>query len=429
MPTSAIRGFYDPGVKFREWKGAACPFRGNVEYQSVKRLAGSSDYIMSRRDFFKIILISSLISSALTIMVLRWSTPPAAEARWSQPPEVKTFDTRLTEDEAINIKIYQALSRGVVNITSTTLKLNFWFEPIPQQGVGSGFLIDDKGHIVTNYHVVEKARRLDVTFSDKSKYKASVVGTDPVNDLAVVKIDCPAGKCIPLKLGDSRHLQVGQKVLAIGNPFGLQGTLTTGIISSLGRTMQTEQGIVEDIIQTDAAINPGNSGGPLLNTHGEVIGINTAILSRTGESAGIGFAIPVNTLSRIVSDLVQYGKVLRPWFGVRGIALTPDLADALNVPVEAGVLVEQVEKGSSADRAGIRGGNRVVLYGNFQVVIGGDILISLDGKPVTSSRQLNSLLDKERPGNKVSVVFYRGRQKLSRQVSLSGREGGRRFRF
>ena len=336
---------------------------------------------MRRRDFWKIVLASSLISAGLTAVLLRWPAVSTSRAEFT-PPVTAGPKTALTADEQINIEIYERLSQGVVNVTSTTLELNFWFNVIPQQGVGSGVVIDNEGRIVTNFHVIKNADRLQVTLFDNSTYEAKILGQDPFNDLAVLQIDSPAEKLYPIELGSSDDLKVGQKVLAIGNPFGLERTLTTGIISSLARSLKTDYGVVENVIQSDAAINPGNSGGALLNTSGELIGINTAIYSRTGESAGIGFAVPVNILNRVVPDLVEHGRVLRPWFGVHGRALSPRLAQVLKLSVERGFLVEQVERGSTAARAGIRGGNRRVLLRNFSVIIGGDVLVELDGEAV-----------------------------------------------
>jgi S1-C subfamily serine protease len=255
------------------------------------------------------------------------------------------------------------------------------------------------------------------------------VGIDPINDIAVLKIDCPEEKLYPAQLGRSDDLKVGQKVLAIGNPFGLDQTLTTGIISSLQRTLRTDFGLIDDVIQTDAAINPGNSGGPLLNRRGEVIGINTAIFSRTGESAGIGFAVPVNTVSRILPDLLEHGRVLRAWFGVQGQPLSPRLAQALRLPVEEGLLVVQVESRSSADQAGIRGGQRRVFFGNLPLLIGGDVIVALGGQSVTSMEDLASILEDKRPGERISVVYYRGQEKIEKEMQLEGTQDQGRFRF
>ena len=383
---------------------------------------------MSKRDFWKIVLFSSFISAGVVFFFLRWSSPPSTQAEFAQSSGA-TLDTPLTEDESINIRIYESRSRGVVNITSTTLEYTWFLEVVPRQGVGSGVVIDKKGHIVTNYHVIRDAERLEVTLYDKETYEAKRVGIDPINDIAVLKIDCPEEKLYPVQLGRSDDLKVGQKVLAIGNPFGLDQTLTTGIISSLQRTLRTDFGLIDDVIQTDAAINPGNSGGPLLNRRGEVIGINTAIFSRTGESVGIGFAVPVDTVSRILPDLLEHGRVLRAWFGIQGQPLSPRLAKALRLPVEEGLLVVQVESRSSADQAGIRGGQRRVFFGNLPLLIGGDVIVALGGQSVTSMEDLASILEDKRPGDRISVVYYRGQKKIEKEMQLEGTQGQGRFRF
>ncbi len=383
---------------------------------------------MSNRDFWKIVLFSSFISAGVVFFFLRWPSPPSTQAEFGQSSGA-TFDTALTEDESINIRIYESRSRGVVNITSTTLEYTWFLEVVPRQGVGSGVVIDKKGHIVTNYHVIRDAERLEVTLYDKEKYEAKRVGIDPINDIAVLKIDCPEEKLYPAQLGRSDDLKVGQKVLAIGNPFGLDQTLTTGIISSLQRTLRTDFGLIDDVIQTDAAINPGNSGGPLLNRRGEVIGINTAIFSRTGESVGIGFAVPVNTVKRILPDLLEHGRVLRAWLGVQGQPLSRRLAQALRLPVEEGLLVVQVESRSSADQAGIRGGQRRVFFGNVPLLIGGDVIVALGGQPVTSMEDIASILEDKRPGDTISVVYYRGEERIEKEMRLEGRRLQGTFRF
>lgn len=384
---------------------------------------------MTRRDFWKIILASSLISAGIVFFFLQWSSPPGSQAKLTEPVAT-SVDRPLTEEEQVNIRVYEQLSPGVVNVTATTIEYDWFLQPIPREGAGSGFMIDTKGHIVTNYHVIENFKKLEVTLYDKSKLDAKVVGVDPVNDIAVLKIDCPREKCRPLKLGTSKGLKVGQKVLAIGNPFGLERTLTTGIISSLGRALQTREGhIMDDLIQTDAAINPGNSGGPLLNSSGEVIGVNTAIFSSSGENVGIGFAVPVATLARVIPDLLEHGEVARPWFGTRGTALAPQLAEALELPVESGFLVWQVERGSTADRAGLQGGNRRVILGNSLIVVGGDIIVSLNGKPVASVQDINQILEEKRPGDQIEIEFYRGERKNKKRIELIGRERARLFRF
>lgn len=383
---------------------------------------------MGRRDFWKIVLVSSLISTGLTVFLLRWPSTPTSRAEF-KPPAPSGPRVSLTEDERINIDVYERLSQGVVNVTSTTLELNFWFNVIPQQGVGSGVVIDREGRIVTNFHVIENANRLQVTLFDKSTYEARILGRDPINDLAVLQIDSPVEKLHPIQLGSSQDLKVGQKVLAIGNPFGLERTLTTGIISSLARSLKTDYGVVENVIQSDAAINPGNSGGPLLNTSGELIGINTAIYSRTGESAGIGFAVPVSILHRIVPDLVEHGQVLRPWFGVHGRRLTPRLAQLLQLPVERGFLVEQVERGSTAALTGIQGGNRRVLLRNFSLIVGGDVLVALDGEAVESKEDIVRILESKRPGDTVPATWYRGSDKIEKKIELIGHKPPKTIQF
>ena len=330
--------------------------------------------------------------------------------------------TATSADEDNNIAIYKAASPAVVNITSTVIQYDFFFNAVPSQGTGSGFLIDDKGDLLTNYHVISGARSAEVTLSDHSRYPAKLVGRDQVSDLAVLKID--AKKPLPfLNLGNSDELQVGRKVLAIGNPFGLEGTLTTGIISSMGRNIRDESGnVLEDVIQTDAAINPGNSGGPLLNTRGEVIGINTAILGQT--NLGIGFAMPINHVKTVVADLLTVGHARQSYLGVVGQELSPDIAELLNLPAEQGLLVAQVTRDGPAAAAGIRAGQRAVLIGNQEFVIGGDLIVAIDGSPVTTSSDLTRYLRKKKPGEIAKVTLYRGTQKMTVDVKLTDRGEG-----
>ena len=278
----------------------------------------------------------------------------------------------LTDDERNNVKIYQKISPSVVNIISTVLTRDFFFNPVPREGSGSGSIIDTRGHILTNNHVIRDAQKLEVTLFDGSKWRAKRIGKDPDNDLAIIKIRAPAEKLTPLPMGDSRQLQVGQKVLAIGNPFGLGLTLTTGIISSLGRNIRSEVGtMIEELIQTDASINPGNSGGPLLNSEGNMIGINTAIISPTGASVGIGFAIPVHTAKKIVPQLVTKGYVAYPYLGASVQPLFPELAKVLGLKVDRGAMIVEVASGGPTDKAGLRGGDRQLQVGNLLFTIGG----------------------------------------------------------
>jgi S1-C subfamily serine protease len=325
------------------------------------------------------------------------------------------FDQTETE----NINIYRQASPAVANIVTRTVEYDFFFNPVPVEGAGSGFLIDNDGHILTNYHVVQGAQTIEVTLGDQSRFKAKLIGADSRNDIALIKIEPKDRKLTPLVLGDSRNLLVGQRVLAIGNPFGFQSTLTTGIVSSLGRTVQTsESTFIDEAIQTDAAINRGNSGGPLLNTRGEVIGINSAIYAPTGTTAGIGFAIPINTARRVADDLISQGRVRRATLGVEGRALWPGLAEALNMSVEKGILVERVTPGGPAALAGIRGGTKSVLAGLQELRIGGDVLVAVDGKPITTQMDLNLLLNRARPGDTMKLTIYREGKQMDVPVKL-----------
>jgi S1-C subfamily serine protease len=308
--------------------------------------------------------------------------------------------------------------------------VGFWLQVIPEQGTGSGFLIDREGHILTNNHVIADSDRLEVTLYDETTWQATIVGRDPVNDIALLKIDCPEGSCSPVELATTDEMVVGQKVLAIGNPFGFERTLTTGIISSLGRRLETDYGVMDKLIQTDAAINPGNSGGPLLNSRGEVIGINTVIASRTGESAGVGFAVPVSTVRRVLPDLMEYGRVRRAWIGITRAtslsAMGPRLKRVLDLPVEEGVLVEQVARGSSADIAGLRGGRRSIVLGNVTIRVGGDVLVSMGGNPVRNLRDVLHIAEDKKPGDELEFTFYRGTRRISERIELVGSPGSSR---
>jgi S1-C subfamily serine protease len=314
----------------------------------------------------------------------------------------------VTEDEKNNIAVYEKVADGVVNITSTAIQMDFFFNAFPTQGSGSGSIIDTKGHILTNHHVVANAQKLEVTLADGSKWPAKLVGSDPDSDLAVVKIDAPKEKLRVIPMGDSKNLRIGQKVLAIGNPFGLERTLTTGIISSLGRTIRSEMGtLMEDIIQTDAAINPGNSGGPLLNSDGEIIGINSAIVTPSGGSVGIGFAIPVNTAKRVVPELVAKGYAIYPWIGATIQPLFPEVAKFLKLKVERGAMIAEVVKGGPADKAGLKGGNQRVQVGNMIVAVGGDIVVKADQHDVKTHDELIRYIREKRPGDTILLKVFR----------------------
>jgi S1-C subfamily serine protease len=312
-----------------------------------------------------------------------------------------------TPDEEINIRVYRATSPAVVNITTTAVAYDFFLNPVPKEGTGSGAIIDPSGYILTNFHVIDGARRLEVTLADASKWPARPVGADPGNDLAVIKIEAPTEKLSVIPLGDSSKLIVGQKVLVIGNPFGFERTLTVGIVSSLGRSIRAENGrLIRGIIQTDAAINPGNSGGPLLNANGEVIGVSTAIFSPSGGSVGVGFAVPINA-KRIIPELIKRGYVARPYLGITGHEVVPALAKALSLPVSEGIMVVEVTPGSPAQRAGIRGGDRAVQVGNMIVRLGGDIITEIDKVKVHTFEELSDFIDGKRAGDTVSLTFNR----------------------
>lgn len=328
----------------------------------------------------------------------------------------------LTEEETNNIDVYQKAAPGVVNITSIALERDFFLRATPREGAGSGAVIDSKGHILTNNHVIKDAQRIEVTLAGGSKWRGNLVGTDPDNDLAIIRIDVPPDKLHPLPLGNSNELQVGQKVLAIGNPFGLGETLTTGIISSLGRFIRSPDGdLMEDLIQTDAAINPGNSGGPLLDSEARVIGINSAIISPTGGSIGIGFAIPVDTAKRIIPDLIEKGYVSYPWLGVTLFPLLPGLAEALKLPVERGALIVEVIIGGPAERAGLRGGSEMIQVGNAILPIGGDVIVGFEGEPVDSSDDFVRKLRKRKPGDRVRLRIIRDETSMNISAVLGER--------
>src|SRR5438034_4881163 len=320
------------------------------------------------------------------------------------------------QEEKNNISVYRKNIGSVVNITSKAVAFDFFYGLVPQEGQGSGFIIDKEGHILTNYHVIADARQVEVTLHNRKKYRATIVGTDRSHDLAIVQIKAP--DLSPMVLGDSKNLQVGQKVYAIGNPFGLAGTLTNGIVSSI-RSVQEPNGInIDEAIQTDAAINPGNSGGPLLNSHGEVIGINTMIASSVGQNAGIGFAIPINTAKAVLNDLLTLGRVRRPALGVVTLPISPDIADELGLASDYGLLIIRVTQGGAADRAGLRGGSERAYLGNYPIMIGGDLIVALDGQEVQDQQQLSRIMNNHRAGDTVKVTIYRGKRKMEVNVTL-----------
>ena len=322
----------------------------------------------------------------------------------------------LDSEEQNNILVYRKNIPSVVNVTSRAMSFDFFYGMVPQEGQGSGFVIDKEGHILTNYHVVAHATQVEVTLHNRKKYKATVMGTDPAHDLAVILIKAP--DLVPAVLGDSRNLQVGQKVYAIGNPFGLEGTMTRGIVSSIRPVSEPNGASIEEAIQTDAAINPGNSGGPLMNWHGEVIGINTLILSNVGQNAGIGFAIPINTAKAVLNDLMTLGRVRRPALGVRTIPISAELADEMGLPVDYGLLIVQVIPGGSAEQAGLRGGTERAYLGNIPIMLGGDLIVAIDGERVEDEQALAQMMNNHRAGDTVKVTIYRNKRKMDVNVAL-----------
>ncbi|HTT24189.1 MAG TPA: trypsin-like peptidase domain-containing protein [Candidatus Sulfotelmatobacter sp.] len=342
-------------------------------------------------------------------------------ANWfSRPDRVEITEAAPNEsldgEEQNNISVYKRNIPSVVNITSRAMTFDFFYGLVPQEGQGSGFVIDKEGHILTNYHVIADARQVEVTMHNRKKYKATVVGTDPSHDLAVIQIKAP--ELVPAVLGDSRNLQVGQKVYAIGNPFGLAGTMTRGIVSSIRPVREPNGATIDEAIQTDAAINPGNSGGPLMNWHGEVIGINTMILSNVGQNAGIGFAIPINTAKAVLNDLMTLGRVRRPALGVRTVPISPELAEEIGLPVDYGLLIIGVVPGSAADQAGLRAGTERAYLGNIPIMLGGDLLVAIDGEKIQDQDDLAQMMNNHRAGDSVKVTIYRGKRKMEVDVLL-----------
>ncbi len=371
------------------------------------------------RTFVLILGLVSLATWTVSRLLPKYLAPPAYFTEGSGAAASDKPYVAATEDEANSIEVYKRVSPAVVNITSTTVDFDFFFNAVPKQGSGSGSIIDAQGHILTNFHVIQGARLLEVTLSDKRKVKATMVGQDVSNDLAVIRTERAKTPFQFVKLGSSSNLQVGQKVLAIGNPFGLEGTLTTGVISSLRRSIRAENGrLIDDVIQTDAAINPGNSGGPLLDSHGEMIGINSQIFSTSGGNIGIGFAIPVDTAKRIIPELISEGRVRRPYARLSGYEITPELAEVLELPVGHGILVARTRSDDSFALAGIRGGRQTYLVGNSLMILGGDIIAEVDGQAIHSMAQLDRMIENKKPGEIINVKIHRQNQTMTIRVTL-----------
>ncbi len=321
------------------------------------------------------------------------------------------------------VGVYERVSPSVVSITTRTLRRDFFFNVVPQEGAGSGFVLDREGHILTNYHVIQGVELIEVSFGDQLTALATVVGVDRRNDVAMLKVNVDPALLHPVTLGSSSDLRVGQWAIAIGNPFGQFGrTLTTGVISALDRTIEgPDDRTITGIIQTDAAINKGNSGGPLLDSSGRVIGITSAIFSPTGTSAGVGFAVPVDTLKRILPDLLTLGRYRHPWLGIRyAYNVTPGLAEVLKLPVQQGLLLVQLYDGSPLREAGVRGAQRQEIIGSQRVYTGGDLLIAVNGQSVSSIAELETLLESNhRVGDVVTLSIIRDGRALELEATLA----------
>lgn len=368
--------------------------------------------------------LPQFIPTMRTPMLVPTFTPtPASLSAAAAPTEDPVFVDAQGLDIAERriISVYERVAPSVVSITTQVLRRGFFFE-VPEEGAGSGFILDQEGHILTNYHVVDGAQSIDVSINDDFVASATVVGIDRRNDIAVLKIDAPVDILRPVELGSSENLKVGQRAIAIGNPFGQFGrTLTIGVISSLNRTIEgSDNRTITGIIQTDAAINRGNSGGPLLDSSGRVIGINTAIFSPTGTSAGVGFAVPVDTVKRLLPDLLSLGRYRHPWLGVRyAYELTASLAKALELSNEQGLLIVQLYDRSPLAQADVRGAQQETVVGNQRVYVGGDILAAIDGKPVQTLDGMETLLeDNYTVGDQVTVTLVRDGQPFDLTVEL-----------
>ncbi|MEX0677704.1 MAG: trypsin-like peptidase domain-containing protein [Pirellulales bacterium] len=349
------------------------------------------------------------------------SPAPGRSATRLPNPRIAPADESLTPEELVNISVYEKVNRSVVNIRTETLRNGAFFfleVEVPGEGAGSGSVLDTRGHILTNYHVIENARLIEVALFDGKNYDARIVGKDESTDIAVLKINAPAESLFPVELGDSTRLRVGQRVYAIGNPFGFERTLSTGIISSLNRTLPSRNHrLIKSIIQIDAAINPGNSGGPLLDSHGRLIGMNTAIASPTGQSAGVGFAIPVANITRVVPPLIETGRVVRPDAGITHV-----------YPTERGLLIAAMTPGGPAEKAGLRGfqiAKQRRRQGPFTYETrsvdrsAADLIVAVDGELIASPQEFLSLIESKEAGDEVTITVVRGGREVNVPVRLS----------
>jgi S1-C subfamily serine protease len=341
-------------------------------------------------------------------------TGPMGNFELTEADAAPAYDT----EEQQNIAVYKKALPSVVNITSTAVAFDFFYGPVPQQGQGSGFILNKDGLILTNNHVIDNAQRVEVMLSDKHKYKAIVMGVDKNHDLALLKITAP--NLVPAVLSESTDLTVGQRVYAIGNPFGLEGTMTRGIISSIRSIRGPNNAPIENAIQTDAAVNPGNSGGPLLNSRGEVIGITTLIANNgADQSSGIGFAIPVNTAKAVIADFAKYGRVRRPSLDITILPIGPEIAQQVGLAADYGLLIERVTPGGAAEKAGLHGGTQQMYQGNRPVILGGDLIVAMDGQDIASPQDLSGAMTSHRAGDIVTLTVFRGRKRMDVKVTLS----------
>lgn len=368
------------------------------------------------------IVITLLVIFGTGLVIGMWLKRPAATmipvSQSRAPYEA------LASSEAVVMRVYRDLGPAVVNILTTTQSVNFWLEPTPQMGQGTGFVIDPQGYIITNNHVVANANNIEVTFVGERKLPARLIGRDPVSDLAVIKVDPFPGMAVA-PLGDSDNLSVGQMVIAIGNPFGLQNTVTSGYVSALNRDIVVGRQPMQGMIQTDAAINSGNSGGPLINSRGEVIGINSAIYTNTGSSIGIGLAVPVNRIRQVAGQIIKLGRVIHPWIGILSRTdLDPNLSKYIGLPEVRGFLIGQISAGSPAERAGLRGGSlaasggRLVVYRGQPVILGGDVILAVDGTQTPTFDEYRGLILQKNVGDQIRLSVLRGSQEFSVTVPL-----------
>jgi S1-C subfamily serine protease len=371
--------------------------------------------------------VSGVVSSLFTVWLLTGSsdgTLTAQDVRVALAPTERVapqvsrlYDAQgLTSEEAVNVAVYEAVNRGVVNISAKASRSGLLVE-VQAEGAGSGAIIDTKGHILTNNHVVQSAKTITVTLYNGNEYEATVIGSDPLNDLAVIRIDAPQDELHPVVLGDSRHLKVGMRVYALGNPFGLERTLTTGIISSLNRSLQIHGSwTIKSIIQIDAAINPGSSGGPLLDSRGRLIGINTAIATTSGQSAGVGFAIPVSLIARVVPQLLMHGRVIRPETGINRVFVT-----------DKGLLIAELKPEGPAARAGLQG-PKVTRTRRGPFIMervdrsAADLIVGIDGEKVKTTDDFLSYIDEKKPGDQVLLTIVRGGRKVEVPLTLGSAE-------